>query len=196
MLIVAILILLISLYHKKTLPHDEVESQKTIQDGFNEIKHVFSEFFKLKGIWLNLIFVMTFRLGDNQINKITPLFILDSRANGGLGLDNTYMGAANMAVLAGMILAGVLGGMIINRFGLKKCMWPILMTVNLPHLIFIYLAYAQPSRERVVLCLHVLEHFATTFALSAYTMMTYHVVRESNYKAAHYAFISGIMLLA
>ncbi len=194
MLIVALLIFAISVYHQKTLPRDEKTSEKTISQGFNEIKHVFSEFFKLKGLWVTLIFVMTFRLGDNQVNKIVPLFLLDDRTHGGLGFDNTYVGFANMFVLAAMITAGVLGGVTISKFGLKKCMWYMLAFVNLPHAVYIYLAYARPESQIVVLCLQVMEHFSTTFSLTAYTMITFHLVKDSAYKTAHYAFISGIMV--
>ena len=193
-LLAAIVAVSIGIYHKIKLPRYEVALDKSCAQGLREVKSIFTQFFKLKGVWITILFVMTFRIGENQIIKIAPLFILDSRAHGGLGFDNTYLGFANMFIMGAMVAAGVLGGITISRFGLKKCIWYMLVFVNLPHVIYIYLAYTQPSSQVFVLVLQIIENFVTTFSLTAYTMMAFMLVRDSQHKTAHYAFISAFMM--
>lgn len=194
MLIISIMISGISIYHYYVLPDSEPPHNKNIYQGLLEIKTIFSTFFQLKQIWLIILFAMTFRLGENMVIKIAPLFILDDPKNGGLGFGNTYLGFANIFILLAMIVASIGGGLCINRFGLKRCLWFMLLFVNLPHVIYIFLAYAQPSNQILVLLLQVIENFATTFSLTAYTMVIFYLVKDSQYKTAHYAFIAGIMV--
>lgn len=194
MLVAGIVTFIIGTYHYFSLPRSEINGIKKLRDGLAEIRHIFAEFFRLKQIWITILFVMSFRLGENMVIKIVPLFILDSRNNGGLGFNNTYLGFSNIFILFAMISAGVIGGLFISRIGLKKALLPMLLFVNLPHMIYIYLAYAHPNNQVFVLVLQVIEYFATTFSLTAYTMVTFHLVRDSKYKTAHYAFIAGIMV--
>lgn len=199
MLLAGIITILIAFYHKVFLPKNEIISGKNIQDGFKNLKDIITEFFKLENIWIIILFIMTFRIGENQIIKIVPLFLLDTTNNGGLGLSNTYIGLSNIMVLIAMIIAGILGGVTIYRFGLKKCIWWMFLAVNIPHFIYVYLAYALPQNESFILFLQVLENFATTFALSSYAMISFMAVKNSKYKTSHYAFITafkmaGVML--
>ena len=52
-------------------------------------------FFQKPSIWLMLAMVFFYRFGEGFIEKIGPLFLLDSRAVGGLGLDNVQLGNIN-----------------------------------------------------------------------------------------------------
>ena len=195
-LIAAILAFCISMYHMNILPKTEVNIEdKTILKAINEIRDVFISLFQLKQIWVTILFALTFRLGETMIAKIVPLFILDTRNTGGLGFNNTYVGLSNIFNLSAIIVAGIIGGICISRFGLKKCLWPMLILVNGPHLIFVYLAYAQPINQTIVLVLQALEHFTANISLTAYMMVLFYVVRDSKYKTAHYAFIAAIMML-
>lgn len=196
MLIAGGIMLVIGIYHYYTLPRGEMLSHKSIRQGIGEMKQVFIEFFRLKQIWLIILFVMTFRLGETMVIKIVPLFILDDRSRGGLGFDNTYLGFSNIFIVLSVIVAGVLGGVCISRLGLKRCLLPMLLFVNLPHMIYIFLAYYQPTSQVLVLLLQTIEYFAITFSLTAYNMVTFYLVKDSKHKTAHYAFIAGIMVAA
>lgn len=196
MLIASGLAFAIGVYHRQVLPKTEVINQhKSINDALHEIKSVFISLFKLDQIWITILFALTFRLGETMLAKIVPLFILDGRSSGGLGFDNTYVGLSNIFNLSAIIVAGILGGICISRFGLKKCLWPMLLLVNVPHMVFVYLAYTQPTNQIIVLMLQALEHFTANISLTAYMMVLFYVVRNSNYKTSHYAFIAAIMML-
>ncbi len=195
-IIATILAFAIGIYHMKVLPRTEVTTDnKNINTAIHQIKNIFISLFKLDQIWITILFALTFRLGETMLAKIVPLFILDNRSSGGLGFDNTYVGLSNIFNLAAIIIAGILGGVFISRFGLKKCLWPMLLVVNIPHIIFVYLAYAKPTNQISVLALQALEHFTANISLTGYMMVLFYVVRDSKYKTAHYAFIAAIMML-
>jgi PAT family beta-lactamase induction signal transducer AmpG len=195
MLIAAITAFAIGVYHFYVLPKTESEAHKSCSKAIHEIKLVFISLFKLEQIWITILFALTFRLGETMLAKIVPLFILDSRTNGGLGFDNTYVGLSNICNLSAIIVAGILGGICISRFGLKRCLWPMLLVVNIPHLIFVYLAYSMPTNQTTVLVLQALEHFTANLSLTGYMMVLFYLVRDSQYKTSHYAFIAAIMML-
>ena len=185
----------IAVYHYKALPQTEIVSDKTLSQSIHEIKHVFISLFQLRQIWVTILFALTFRLGETMLAKIIPLFILDSREHGGLGFDNAYVGLSNIFNLSAIIVAGILGGLCISRYGLKRCLWPMLLLVNIPHLIFVYLAYAQPTNEITVLVLQAIEHFSANLSLTGYMLVTFYLVKDSPFKTSHYAFIAAIMML-
>lgn len=196
MLIAASTSFTIAIYHYFVLPRHEVRQQKQLSEVIPEIKDVFVSLFQLKQIYVVILFALTFRLGETMLAKIVPLFILDARQNGGLGFDNAYIGMTNIFTLISTVIAGIVGGVLISKYGLKRCLWPMLLFVNIPHFIFVYLAFAQTSSETLALVLQIVEYFAVNISLTGYMMVLFYVVRDSNYKTSHYAFIAAIMMLA
>ncbi len=193
--IAASIAFIIAAYHRIVLPRNELIQTKTFKQVIPEIKQVFISLFQLKQIWVTILFALTFRLGETMLAKIVPLFILDSRDHGGLGFNNAYIGVSNVCNLIAIISAGILGGVCISRLGLKRCLWPMLLLVNVPHLVFVYLAYTQPTSEIIVLILQIIEHFAANMSLTGYMMVTFYLVKDSQYKTSHYAFIAAIMMV-
>lgn len=188
--------LMVAVYHYFVLPRTEVKEVKQLADVIPEIKDVFVSLFKLEQIWIIFLFALTFRLGETMLAKTVPLFILDSREVGGLGFDNAYMGLTNICTLISTVIAGIFGGLLISRFGLKRCLWPMLLFVNIPHFVFVYLAYEQPTSQILALVLQIIEYFAVNISLTGYMMVLFYAVRDSKYKTSHYAFIAAIMMLA
>lgn len=199
LLIASAITISIACYHKFILPRNEVIIKKSVITGMGELKGIIKEFCRLPDIWIIILFIMTFRIGENQLIKIVPLFLLDKATSGGLNLNNTYIGLSNIFILLAMISAGVLGGMTIYRYGLKKLIWWMFLLVNIPHFIYVYLAFARPNNEVFILFLQIIENFATTFALTSYAVIAFMAVKNSRYKTTHYAFITafkmaGVML--
>ena len=196
LLIAAMTAFIIGVYHCNVLPRSEVKVNKGLADVIPEIKDVFSSLFKLEQIWIIFLFALTFRIGETMLAKTVPLFILDKRDIGGLGFDNSYMGLTNICTLVSTIIAGIFGGFLLSKVGLKRCLWPMLLFVNVPHLVFVYLAYTQPTSQITALILQIIEYFAVNLSLTGYMMVLFYAVRDSKYKTSHYAFISAIMMLA
>lgn len=194
--IAAITSMLVAVYHYFVLPKTEVRQVKQRAEVVSEIKDIFASLFKLEQIWIIFLFALTFRLGETMLAKTVPLFILDSHDVGGLGFDNAYMGLTNICTLISTVVAGIFGGFLISKFGLKRCLWPMLLFVNIPHLVFVYLAYTQTSSQMLALVLQIVEYFSVNISLTGYMMVLFYAVRNSKYKTSHYAFISAIMMLA
>jgi PAT family beta-lactamase induction signal transducer AmpG len=192
-IVVAIITVVVGCYHNIALPKQHyIHNQHNF--SMNNIKDIITTFFKLDQIWVIILLAITFRLGENLVLKIVPLFILDSTSNGGLGFSETYLGTAHIFIFGAMIGASICGGLLINKFGLKKCLLPMLLGSNVPHFIYVWLAVTQPKSHIVVLCLQTIEYFTTTLALTGYTMLLFYSVRNSKYKTTHYSIITGIMM--
>ena len=74
---------------------------------------------------LAIAFMLLYRLPEAFSVKLLYPFFSDAVAEGGLGLDKAAFGlvygtAGVIALLAG----GILGGLAISRYGLKKCLLP------------------------------------------------------------------------
>ncbi|MDP2343221.1 MAG: hypothetical protein Q8O67_19845 [Deltaproteobacteria bacterium] len=88
-----------------------------------------------------LIYVITFRIGESFLQTMRYPFM-----NKALGLTQSEYGVAQgtfgtIAALA----APVVGGLLIARFGLRRCIWPYLLAMNGLHLTFAAAALFAPQ---------------------------------------------------
>ncbi|MDP1346185.1 hypothetical protein, partial [Klebsiella pneumoniae] len=91
------------------------------------LKKVVVDFFKKPGIWLAVLFIVMFRFAEGQVQTIGPLFLLEARDKGGLGLTTGQVADVYGWVGTGAFLVGsVLGGFVTSRLGLKRAM-PLLI---------------------------------------------------------------------
>jgi len=197
MIVVAIVILCIGIYHKFILPDNESKhSTKTLKIVFTEFVDVYIAFIKLKRLWQSLLFLFCYQIGETLLWSILPLFMLDTIADGGLGLTDEFTGFAYgvVAPLA-IIIGGFIGGYAIFRKGFMAWIWWMLIIKNVPHILYFLLAKYQPSSSLIILSSIAVEQFAFSFGYSGYAIFIFYVVKDSCYKTAHYAFFAGIMML-
>jgi PAT family beta-lactamase induction signal transducer AmpG len=157
--------------------------------------HIFSLFFRKKGIVTILAFFLFYRLAETQLVKIIVPFLLDPRSMGGLGLTTSEVGIiyGTVGVIA-LILGGLLGGYAIYRKGLKSWIWVMVCAMHLPILVFVYVSQAMPDDFHLINLCVALEQFGYGFGFTAYTMFMI-MVSEGEYKTVHYAISTGIMAL-
>jgi PAT family beta-lactamase induction signal transducer AmpG len=93
-----------------------------------------------------------------------------------------------------LTLGGITGGVFIARKGLK--FWIIWMAIamKLPDLVYVYMAYSQPSDLTLISLLVSIEQFGYGFGFTAYLLYMM-MVSEGDNKTAHYAICTGIMAL-
>ncbi len=189
--ITAALFLLIAVYHGVILPRPASDDRKSMQ----KIGNLFKTFFTKKGIWLALAFILLYRLGEAQLVKITSPFLLDSREAGGLGITTDVVGVlyGTVGVIA-LLLGGILGGIAASRKGLKFWIWIMVAAMNLPNLVYVYLAMAQPENIYVIGSCIALEQFGYGFGFTGF-MLYLILVAQGEYKTAHYALCTGFMAL-
>jgi PAT family beta-lactamase induction signal transducer AmpG len=194
--VLAAMFLALCVYHHFVLPRPA--DDKAVQQGGNPLREffgTFGAFFRQRDIWLILGFILTFRLGESQLLKLAAPFLMDPVAKGGLGLTTSQVGVAysTVGVLA-LTLGGLLGGYLISRAGLKRCLWLMVFSVHIPDLVFVYLASVQPQNFYLISASLALEQFGYGFGFTA--MMMYMImVADGEHKTAHYAICTGLMAL-
>ncbi|WP_295997710.1 MFS transporter [Rugamonas sp.] len=160
-----------------------------------EFLATFIAFFRKKDILAILGFLLLFRLGEAQLLKLAIPFLLDPPARSGLGLSTADVGLVygSVGVIA-LTLGGLLGGLAIARYGLRRCLWPMVCAVHLPDLVFVYLATALPHDFTLIAACMALEQFGYGFGFAAYLLYMM-MVADGAHKTAHYAICTGFMAL-
>lgn len=190
--------LALALYHRFMLPRPQSDvpgDAASMSRMLQEFLEAFADFFRKPGILTMLAFLVFYRFGEAQLVKMAPLFLLDSIANGGLGLDNAQQAFAygTVGVLA-LIGGGLLGGYVISRQGLKFWLWPMALAIHLPDAVFVWLAYAQPRNILAIRTGVAVEQFGYGFGFAAYLMYMIYIAR-GKHQTAHYAICTGFMAL-
>lgn len=196
--LIALLFVLFAFYHRFFLPYLK-EDTKTETDSFKNIFAGFSEtfkaYFRKKEIWTILGFLLFYRLGESFLVKMISPFLLDAVEVGGLGLSTKQVGVTYGTIgIIALMIGGISGGWLASKYGLKKLLWIFIISINLPHLAYIYLAYAQPTEYWLVLGCVAIEQLGYGFGFTAYTLFMLYV-SDGKYKTAHYAFSTGFMAM-
>jgi PAT family beta-lactamase induction signal transducer AmpG len=189
------LFLLIAAYHKFMLSYP---AQDGGRPGAGE-KHAFGTvicaYFRQDSIAATLGFILLYRFGEAMLVKLSSPFLLDSRAIGGMGLSTSQVGLVYGTVgLVSLVVGGILGGWLISRYGLKRCIWPMALLLNAPDLFYVYMAYAQPAVGTIGF-LVAAEQFGYGVGFTAFTVYLMQRASESSYRTAHFAISTGIMAL-
>lgn len=155
----------------------------------------FASFFRRKGIVAILAFLLLFRFAEAQALKLVTPFLLDPRSAGGLGLSTAEVGIVygTVGVIA-LTAGGLLGGLAIARDGLRRWLWPMVLAMHLPNLVFVYLAFAQPTSLVGICVALAVEQFGYGFGFAAFLLFMVMVSDGAN-KTAHYAVCTGFMAL-
>ena len=194
--LLAVMFLGLFAYHHFVLPRPE--SDKAASHGENPLKEffaTFSSFFGKKDIWLILGFILTYRLGESQLLKLAIPFLKDPLEKGGLGLSTSQVGIAYGTVgIIALTIGGLLGGYMISRFGLKRMLWPMVLAIHIPDLVFVLLSLEQPTNFLLVCASLAVEQFGYGFGFTAMLMFMIMVV-DGEHKTAHYAICTGFMAL-
>ncbi|MDO1514261.1 MFS transporter [Maribacter confluentis] len=167
-----------------------INNEKAI--GFLE---VFSSFFKKPGIGIALAFILTYRLGESQLVKMASPFLLDTPDKGGLGYSTeqlgTIFGTAGVIFLS---IGGILGGILISKDGLKKWMLPMVLSLNLPNILYAVLAFTNTTNIYAVTATVIFEKFGYGFGFAAFLMYLIYIA-DGKSKTSHYAIATGFMAL-
>lgn len=156
---------------------------------------VFETFFRKKQIGLALLFILTYRLGESQLVKMASPFLLDDKTVGGLAYSTEAVGTIYGTVGVIMLsLGGILGGILISRDGLKKWMVPMLLSLNLPNVLYALLAFTHTDSLWAVISTVVVEQFGYGFGFAAFLVYLIYVAEGAS-KTSHYALATGFMAL-
>ncbi len=195
--IITVLYLSIFVYHNFILPRPKTDKPAVNEKGFfSEFIKIYKLFFKKKNIGIAITFLLIYRFGEAQLVKLAQPFLLDPRSVGGLGLSLEEIGVAygTMGVVA-LLIGGILGGVVVSRDGLKKWIWWMFAAINLPHLLYIYLAFVQPDNFYLISLCVAGEQFGYGFGFTAYMLYMIYI-SDGEFKTSHFALCTGFMALS
>ena len=197
--LIAGLFIALWLYHSWALPHpaeDQNRVQKTAADIVNEFWQTLVTFFRKPQVWVGICFMLFYRMPEGLLAKVSALFLVDKVSNGGLGLSDVEFGMVQGTVgVIGLTLGGILGGIAASRDGLKRWLWPMVMAITIPDLVYVYLSYALPSSLLVINICIFFEQFGYGFGFSAYMLYLIYY-SQGEHKTAHYALCTAFMALS
>ena len=197
--LIAGLFIALWLYHSWALPRPSEDThriQKTAADIIIEFWNTLVTFFQKPQVWVGICFMLFYRMPEGLLAKVSALFLVDKMANGGLGLSDVEFGMVQGTVgVIGLTLGGILGGIAASRDGLKRWLWPMVMAITIPDLVYVYLSCALPSSLLIINICIFLEQFGYGFGFSAYMLYLIYY-SQGEHKTAHYALCTAFMALS
>jgi PAT family beta-lactamase induction signal transducer AmpG len=192
-----ILLLLVAGWHSRVLPPGSKaqDAAGTLSEAMSTFGKAFVTFFQKKDILLLLAFAFFYRFGLGLLDKIGPLFLLDARAKGGLGLDNSTLGFLNGVIGTGAFIVGsLLGGFFVSKLGLRKALLILCLCLNVPNATFLYLGLARPESVWIIGAVVFIEKLGWGFGAVGHMIYMMQQIAPGPYKTAHYAFATGLGL--
>ena len=210
-LILSVLFLLIAFYHSRILPRPAEDRPSGAMPGkpasghstariLREFVGTFGSFFRKKHVWIAVTFILLYRFPEAQLVKMINPFLLDPASEGGLGLSTAQVGLVYGTIgIIGLTLGGILGGVLVSRYGLKRCLWPMALALTLPCGVFCWMSMAQPdpaSMLNLVLinaCVFI-EQFGYGVGFTSFMLYMMYFA-EGPSKTSHYAICTAFMAL-
>jgi PAT family beta-lactamase induction signal transducer AmpG len=174
LLLMAAIMILLVLWHSRILPKVEDDSKDIpspkggVGGGFMTTLRVF---FSKPGIFFALLFMLFFRFPEAQLAKMAQPFMLRTVGEGGLELSTATVGFAYGTIgVCGLLAGGLIGGWLVSKHGLRRWWWPMILAISLPDLVYVYLAYVQPTNMFIINSCVALEQLGYGFGFTAYSL--------------------------
>ena len=202
---VAVLMALFAWVHYCLLPkYDEdiqpavlgkADNQKSSNAIWSDWSDAFVTFIRKPGLWFILLFLLFYRLGEALLSKVTILFLKAPVYEGGLGLDNAEYGLLYGTIGVGALtVGGILGGMWVSKFGLKRCVIPMALLLNVPDLLYVWMSIVQPESRWLIGSLVGIEQLGYGLGFTAYMVFMLQSA-QGRFSTSHYAFLTALMAL-
>ena len=144
---------------------------------------------------LALIFLLFYRFPEALLNTVSITFLQRNPSEGGLGMTPMEFGLANGTVgTIGLLLGGIVGGWLASRDGLKKWLWPMVIALTLPDVVYVYMSMAMPHNLTLISSCLFVEQFGYGLGFTALTLYMLYF-SQGKFKTSHYAICTGISYL-
>lgn len=189
------LLALIALWHTWAMPKVEVKVESLkFKEIWQEVGHVFADFFRKPGIVLALCFMLIYRLPEALLLKLCNPFFLATQEQGGLGITVDTIGEITGIGVVLMLLGGIGGGIWASKTGLKKALIPMALCLTLPCIVYVYFAQFQPSAFWLLSLCVGLEQLGYGLGYTACMLYMIHLA-DGNHKTAHFSICTAFMFL-
>lgn len=189
-LAVAGLMLMLAAYHFRMLPEVEEKSEKlnnitqSAAEGnsdmslptyhfslIDDFKATLRVFFTKPYLLTALLFILLFRLPEGLLTKIVPLFLKRTIAEGGLALTDVQYGFVYGTLgVIGLLGGGILGGWLVSRYSLRRMLWPLVLCITLPDIVYVYLSIVQTQSLPLIATCVFVEQVGYGLGFTAYTL--------------------------
>jgi PAT family beta-lactamase induction signal transducer AmpG len=196
LLVIAALLLGLGLWHARRLPPGARagDASASAADAARTFGRAFATFFRKPHVARMIAFAFFYRLGMGLLDKMGPLFMIDAREHGGLGLSNQLLGDINGTFGTGAFIAGsLLGGLYVARRGLRRSLLVLCLSLNVPNLTFLYLSHARPESRAVITAVVTLEKLGWGFGAVGHMIYMMQQIAPGPFKTAHYTFATAFM---
>lgn len=187
------------IYHYFVLPHPKTDRPlKTTSAGqlAKDFFKTFITFFQKPQAGTAILFMLLYRLPEALLVKICNLFLIDPVTKGGLGLSTQEVGLVQGTVgVLGLTFGGIIGGIAVSKGGLKKWLWPMVASLTIPDLVYVYLSYFSDHSIPVISSLVFIEQLGYGFGFTAYMLYLIYYSRGTQ-QTAHYAICTAFMALS
>lgn len=195
--IASAIMLSLAVYHTFALPAPEEERNGTVRAKslMKGVLETFVTYFRKPHTVSALCFILFFRFAEAQLTKVSQLFLIDSLSDGGLGLTADQVGLAQGTIgVIGLLAGGIIGGAAISKGGLGKWLWPMVIAISLPDIVYVFLSWFPTQNMWIVSSCVFIEQAGYGFGFTAYTLFMIYFSRGVQ-KTSHYAISTGIMAL-
>ncbi|HVT14289.1 MAG TPA: hypothetical protein VHE55_18645 [Fimbriimonadaceae bacterium] len=179
-----------------------IEARRTIVK--TPMGEAFASFVRQPGIVPIFFFILFYRFGEAMVSKMSPLFLKDAVANGGLAIANDQLGVVKGYFgVAGIVLGGIVGGVVVGKWGLRRSILPLAICMHAPNLLYLMLATTKvplnyvglgPYFGQVPLTLvgvDFVDQFGYGFGFAAYMVFIMYVAQRGRFQTAHMAIGTG-----
>lgn len=171
------LMLMLFAWHWKMLPKVEQEAgskeqgARSIESILEDFLLTFKVFFTKPHLITALLFILLFRLPEGLLTKIVPLFLKRTVEEGGLALTDVQYGFVYGTLgVIGLLGGGIVGGWLVSMFGLRKMLWPLVMCITLPDIVYVYLSIAGTQNLSLIAACVFVEQVGYGLGFTAYTL--------------------------
>lgn len=191
----------LALYHFFMLPPGSkstgAQSTKQVASTFMDSVR---DFFSKEKIWGMLAFVFLYRSAEGLLLLEAPLFVQAPLDEGGLGLTLVQKGLIDGTIgTAVSIVGGLLGGVFVSRYGLRRTLFFLALCLNVPTLSYVYLSWAvspeAPLSMTTIAVFVSIEKFGYSFGFVANMLYMMQQISPGRHHMTHYAFCTALMNL-
>jgi PAT family beta-lactamase induction signal transducer AmpG len=216
--IAGIVILLISFYHLIILPKPSEDKAVKSENTKIPFKKAFTTYFKQEKIGYVIAFILVVRLGEGILLKMLQPFLNDPMEKGGMSFGWGEIGImyGTFGVIA-LVIGGILSGWIIKKYGLKKTIFPLILCMNVPNILYALLALFRPTVSwsldisflslffgdalKLIITFNplvqfsiIIEQFGYGLGFTAFMVFLLYF-SKGEYKTSHYAISTGFMAI-
>lgn len=198
-----VFLLCVCIYHSIFLPRSAADTPRhdtSVMEVIRKFGSTFTTFFSKPQILGGLAFMLLYRFPEALCVKMITPFLIDTPDCGGLGMSTKAVGIAyGITGVVALLLGGIIGGLAIARYGLKRCLWPMALSLTLPCALYALLAVAHINVGTIMGFTWVnvaifVEQFGYGFGFTAFMLYLIYF-SQGEWKTAHYSFCTAFMAL-